>query len=82
MRIFWILGLPIGAIFIMYTEWFITNFGLIDWAEEKFGSSGGTRTFYKLFGLGIIIISLLGVSGALGGIVLGLFGGLFRGFSN
>lgn len=81
MRFIWLIGLPLGATFIVYTEWFFQNFGTIDWAEEKLGSSGGTRLFYKLFGLAIIIFSLLGVSGALGGIVLGIFGGMFSGFS-
>lgn len=68
-------------VFIVYTEWFYENFGTIDWAEEKLGSNGGTRLFYKLFGIGIIGISLLGISGALGGIVLGIFGGMFSGFA-
>ncbi|MCX6778784.1 MAG: hypothetical protein NTU97_00960 [Candidatus Magasanikbacteria bacterium] len=81
MRILWILGIPIGVLFVIYTEWFYQNFGTIDWAEQKLGSNGGTRLFYKLLGLIIIIISILGVSGALGGIVLGIFGGMFSGLA-
>jgi len=81
MRLLWIFGIPVGVLFIVYTEWFYQNFGQIDWAEQKLGSSGGTRLFYKLVGLGIIIISLLGVSGGLGGIILGIFGGMFSGFA-
>jgi len=79
MRFIWIFGIPLGTLLIIYTEWLVDNFGRIDWAEEKLGSEGGTRLFWKLFGLLIIILSLLGVSGALGGIVLSIFGGMFRG---
>jgi len=45
-------------------------------AEEKLGG-GGTRLMYKGIGLIIIVLAVLGVTGALGEIILSIFGGLF-----
>ncbi len=72
-----LLAIAVGAILIIKTEWFIQNFGTNSWAEEHMGTSGGSRMLYKLVGLAIIIISLLGVSGLLGNMILGFFGKLF-----
>ena len=50
---------------ILKTEWIIANFGANAWAEQHLGSSGGTRIFYKLIGLGIILIGFLLITGLL-----------------
>jgi len=71
------LAIAIGAILVIKTEWFIQNFGTSSWAEEHMGTSGGTRLFYKLVGIAIILISFLGISGLLGDMVLGFFGKMF-----
>ena len=71
------LAIAIGAILVIKTEWFIQNFGTSSWAEEHMGTSGGTRLFYKLVGIGIILIAFLGVSGLLGDMILGFFGKMF-----
>ena len=71
------LAIAVGAILVIKTEWFIQNFGTSSWAEEHMGTSGGTRLFYKLVGIVIIIIAFLGISGLLGDMVLGFFGKLF-----
>lgn len=81
MRVLWLLGVAAGFLIIWKSEWLYQNFGRIAWAEEKLGTEGGTRLFYKLFGLFIVIVSFLGISGALGGIVMGIFGGMFRGMA-
>jgi hypothetical protein len=75
-----LLGVALGAVLIIKTEWFIRNFGKNGWAEEHLGTSGGTRLMYKLIGLVFIIISMLAMTGLLGGIVLGIFTPLFGGF--
>ncbi len=67
----------VGTILVIKTEWFIQNFGTSTWAEEHMGTSGGTRLFYKLVGVAIILIAFLGISGLLGDMVLGFFGKLF-----
>lgn len=72
-----ILGITFGAILIIKTEWFIENFGNSSWAEEHMGTSGGTRLLYKLVGLAIIFFSILGVTGLLGGFLMGTVGRLF-----
>lgn len=72
-----LLAIAVGAILVIKTEWFIQNFGTSSWAEEHMGTSGGTRLFYKLVGIAIILIAFLGVSGLLGDIILSTFGSLF-----
>lgn len=69
-----LLAIALGSLLVIYTEWFIQNFGTSSWAEAK---GIGSRFLYKLVGLGIILISLLGISGLLGKMILGIFGSLF-----
>lgn len=76
-----ILGILIGCILIIKTDWFIRNFGTNAWAEQHLGTSGGTRLMYKLVGLAIIIISILAITGLLGGLILAIFSSLFGGFA-
>ncbi len=70
-------AIAVGTILILKTEWFVENFGSSSWAEEKLGTSGGTRLMYKLIGLAVIFISFLGLTGSLGGILIAIFGRLF-----
>jgi hypothetical protein len=72
-----ILGVALGVFLIIKTEWFIENFGTNAWAEEHLGASGGTRLLYKLIGLAIIFIAMLGLTGLLGGFLMGTVGRLF-----
>ena len=57
-----ILLVLIGATLIIKTEWFIQNFGASAWAEEKLGTSGGTRIMYKFIGLAMILVGFLAVT--------------------
>ena len=66
----------IGCAMVIKTEWFLENFGRSDWAEEKLGG-GGTRLMYKLLGLLAIVLAVLGVTGAIGEIIISVFGSLF-----
>ena len=72
-----ILAMVVGCFMVIKTEWFIENFGTNAWAEEHLGADGGSRLMYKLIGLAIIIIAMLGVTGLLGGIIMGIFSNLF-----
>ncbi len=72
-----ILAIVVGIILVVKTEWFVENFGSNSWAEEHMGSSGGTRLLYKLIGIAFIALSLMGMTGLLGEIILGIFGRLF-----
>lgn len=78
MRYVWgLIGVAIGGLIVAKSEWFFQNFGAVPWAEQHLGSEGGTRFFYKLIGLAIILISFLLVSGILEGLLLSIFGRLF-----
>ena len=72
-----ILGVVLGTLLVIKTEWIIENFGTSSWAEEKMGTSGGTRLLYKLIGIAIIFVAMLGMTGLLGGVILSVFGRLF-----
>lgn len=66
-----------GVFLVIKTEWFIQNFGTSSWAEQHLGSSGGTRLMYKLIGIAIIILSMMGMTGMLGEVIISVFGRLF-----
>lgn len=63
--IFGIIGIVIGAVLVIKTDWFVEFFGRIAWAELHLGTSGGTRLFYKLIGIGTIILSFMLMTGLL-----------------
>jgi len=56
-----------GIGLIVKTEWVVENFGTSSWAEEKLGTSGGSRIFYKLIGLALIFIGMLLVTNMMTG---------------
>ena len=64
------IGLTVGTVFVLKTEWFIKGFGRIKWAELHMG---GTRTFYKALGVFIIILSFMLLTGTLQVFVLWFF---------
>lgn len=72
-----ILAMALGVVMVIKTEWFIQNLGSNAWAEQHLGSEGGSRLMYKLIGIGFFVVALLGMTGLLGNIILGVFGGLF-----
>lgn len=72
------LVIVLGAFMVIRTDWFVQNFGYSDWAESKFGG-GGTRLMYKVLGILFVVGSVLGMTGALGEMFLGIFGNLFIG---
>ncbi len=67
----------VGVILILKTEWFIQNFGSSAWAEEKFGSSGGTRIMYKFIGLALIFVGFLVMTNMIGGFLDATLGKIF-----
>lgn len=60
-------GIALGFLLVWKSEWILENFGRIDWAEVKLATSGGTRMFWKLVGLAIILLSLLYYTGCVQG---------------
>ncbi|MBU0613203.1 hypothetical protein KKB10_04255 [Patescibacteria group bacterium] len=63
--IFGIIGIIIGSLMVIKTEWFLRFFGKIEWAEQHLGLDGGTSLFYKLLGIAAIILSFMLMTGML-----------------
>ncbi|MFC1687801.1 hypothetical protein ACFL0L_04435 [Patescibacteria group bacterium] len=76
MKYFWgIIIVGIGFMIVWKSDWFMNNFGRIEFAEKYLGSGwGGTRIFYKLIGIAIIILAFMWMSGALESILGSMFG--------
>ncbi len=72
-----IIGVAVGAIIVIKSEKIFNALGTVEWAERKLGTEGGSRLFYKLVGLGVILISFFYMSGILQSIGLAIFGRLF-----
>jgi len=66
----------IGAGFLMVwkSDWLVNNLGTIEFAEKYLGSGfGGTRLFYKLLGIAIIVLAFMYMSGGLESILGNIF---------
>ncbi|MEK7856545.1 MAG: hypothetical protein AAB288_10675 [Acidobacteriota bacterium] len=72
-----IFAIIIGALLVIKSEWFLQNFGSIQWAEEHMGSSGGSRLMYKLLGIAAILIALMLMTNLLQLILINVLGPLF-----
>lgn len=53
----------VGILITMRANWIYENFGGVSWAEEHFGTEGGSRLFYKLLGILIAFLGFLIISG-------------------
>lgn len=67
--------IAIGFLVVWKSDWLYENMGAIEFAEEKMGSWGGSKFFYKLIGVIIIILSFLYMSGGIGTLLRKVFGG-------
>jgi hypothetical protein len=59
-----VLAIAFGVSLIAYTEPIKRFTGSMDFAERALGS-GGTYTFYKLLGIGIIVVTILWATGGI-----------------
>ena len=79
MRFVWgIIIFLVGLLFIVKTDTIQRINGRVVWAERHLGTSGGTRLFYKLIGLLLIIISFMLVTNLAGNFLLLMVGPIFR----
>ncbi len=53
-----------GIGLVVKTEWFLENFGRIEWFEQKLGSEGGSRLGYKLLGIIVLIFGIIMMTGS------------------
>lgn len=67
----------VGTLMILKTEWFLENFGTISWAEEKLGTSGGSRLMYKFIGLALIFLGFLLLTNMMQGFLMATVGKIF-----
>ena len=72
-----IIGVAIGLIISIKSEWFLKAFGRVPFAEKYLGFEGGSRLFYKLLGVAIIILSILLFTGILENMILNFLGPMF-----
>lgn len=56
-----------GALITIKSEAVFSMFGRIQFFEDKFGTSGGSRLGYKLVGLVIFFLGILTMTGLIGG---------------
>jgi hypothetical protein len=47
----------LGVMMVIKTEWVVDFSGRVDFAEKYLGTEGGTRIFWKLVGVIIVIVS-------------------------
>lgn len=74
--VYGILGIIIGFLMIMYAYPIKRFTGAMGWAEKIFGI-GGTATAIKVFGVLVIILSFLWMTGTLGDVIRSTIGPLF-----
>jgi len=71
-----------GAVFTIKYEWIFREFGRTEFAERYLGYEGGSRLFYRLIGIIIVIVGFLIIGGIhitiLNWLGRTLFGGLSR----
>jgi hypothetical protein len=66
----------LGILCAYKTNWILSAVGQVDWAERTWGP-GGSRLFWKLFGVAIIMIGFSILTNLFDGFMTGLVGGLF-----
>lgn len=71
-----LVALAVGISMVIKTDKYIEFLGRNDWAEQKLGQ-GGTWLFYKLIGVVICLLGILGVTGLLTGFMGGALGAIF-----
>ena len=57
--IFGIIIAAIGYTLVAKTEWFLSNFGRIEFFDKYLGMEGGSRLGYKLIGMLAIFIGII-----------------------
>lgn len=72
-----LLGIGIGLLISIKHEWFLNNVGRIAAVEKYMRLFGGSRLFYQLLGVLLIILSTLYMTGLLQKLLTGLAGKVF-----
>jgi hypothetical protein len=74
-----LIGVVVGILLVKYSFFLTESLGRFELAEKYLGSGmGGTYTFYRLFGVIVIILSFLYMFGTIG-LILGPLANVFGG---
>lgn len=73
-----IIATIVGGIVTWKADWIVNNFGRVEFAEKYLGAEGGSRLFWKLMGIAIVVIGWLYMVGATEGIILRIFAPTLR----
>lgn len=76
-----ILGIIFGALLVVKADWIVRNFGAVASAEKWMRIWGGSRLFWKLLGILVILISFMSIAGLLQPLLLRIFGNTIQGLS-
>ena len=60
--VYFLLGMALGLVIVIYTTTIVKIFGHLDWAERYLGG-GGTYLAWKLIGLACIVGSFVALRG-------------------
>lgn len=71
-----ILVAALGYMMVWKTQFFMDTVGMIDWAERNLGG-GGSRLFYKLLGIVIILIGFMVITNLFDMVIGGFIGSIF-----
>ncbi|MBT4121556.1 hypothetical protein HOE31_01240 [bacterium] len=77
-----ILGLimiVVGFLITWKSDWLVSNFGTISWAEQHISTSGGSRLLWKLIGILTIFIGMLVTTNLLQGVIVSMVSSIFPG---
>ncbi len=74
--------LVIGMVFVIQTENIYKFFGPVGFAEKFLQTSGGSRLFYKLFGLLFIFVGLMLIFNLHQGIMMWIAKNLFGAYAS
>ena len=66
-------GMVLGALLVLKSDWIVSVFGRVPWAETHLGSEGGTRIFWKLVGIAIIFLAFFYYTDILQNILIRIF---------
>lgn len=74
-----LLGIGLGILITIKSEWLINNVGSPGFAQKYLGTFGGGRLFWKLLGILIVALATLYMTGFLQNFLPNLLRGLFGG---
>src|SRR3989344_6960717 len=70
----------VGFIVVWKADWMLKNFGSVPFAEKFLQTEGGTRLFYKLLGILVMVGGIMHATDLLGTLMSAIIERLFGGY--